>query len=278
MEQNKNYFIDTHCHLNLLVKKDFDIPLTEAQIHDAAPIIKQAENAHVKIIINIGTNIIESMNCIKLAQQYTNLFAVVGIYPTDLTEQWQNDFDEIKKLLKEKKQNKIVGIGEIGVDKYRPGYNLQRQIDGFRQQINLALETDLPIVVHTRTAPEETLTILQEFKNDLLRGIIHCYPYDKQWADEVIKLNFKLGIGGAITYPSNKTLPAIVKELSLDHIVLETDAPFLPPQPIRGQQNSPAQLPLTAQFIAELKHISLTEVAEKTTTNAIKLFRLSSYS
>jgi len=274
MKKNNYYLIDTHCHLNLLVKKEFDILINQQQINNAQSIIHEAEKAHVKQIVNVGTNVIESLNCIKLAQAYNNLFAVVGIYPTDLNDQWTDSIQEIKKNILEKDRNKIVGIGEIGIDKYRPGYNLQRQLDGFRAQITLALEHDLAIVVHTRAAPEETLSVLQEFKGNIKHGIIHCFPYDLRWAEDAIKLNFHLGIGGTITYPNNKKLPPIIKKLPLKHIVLETDAPFLPPQPIRGQQNSPSQLPIIAQFIADLKNVSLSDVTTITTKNALQIFRL----
>jgi len=274
MEKNNYHFIDTHCHINLLVKKEFDVSLTDQQIKNAKLIIDNADNAKVKQIVNVGTNVIESINCIGLAQAYSNLFTVVGIHPTDLDDKWKDDLKKIEKFIKKKEKNKIVGIGEIGIDKYRPGYNLQRQIDGLRVQITLALKYDLSIVIHTRAAPEETLTVLQEFKNDIKRGIIHCFPYDLTWAQDAIDLNFHLGVGGTITYPNNKTLPPIIKELSLSHIVLETDAPYLPPQPIRGQRNSPSQIPIIAQFIADLKNVSLSKVANTTTTNAQQIFML----
>jgi len=272
IKKNSPIFIDTHCHINLLVKKGFDISLTEQQLRDAIPIIAKASTAGVKQIINIGTSIIESQNCIRLAQMYKNLFAVVGIHPCDLSTSWRDDIKKIEMLAKEK--DKIVGIGETGIDLYRPGYHLQQQLDGFRAQIELALKYDLALVIHTRTAPEETLTVLSEYRHNIKHGVIHCYPYDLSFAKDVIGLNFLLGIGGSVTYPNNKQLQNIVRELPLDSFIFETDAPFLPPQTIRGKQNSPDQIATIAQFVAELTNNSLEIVAQKTTTNAQKLFLL----
>ena len=273
-EKNNYNFVDTHCHMNLLIKKDFDTALTTQEIDQAKPIITEAYQAGVKQIINVGTNLIESKNCIALAQQYENLYAIVGIHPTDLQEDWREEFESIKKLITEKEKNKIVAIGEVGIDLYRPGYHLERQCDGFRQQIEYALSCDLPVVIHTRAAPEETLAILQDYKNTSLKGVIHCFPYDQSFADEVIKLNFYLGIGGVVTYPKNISLQKLIQQISLNHIVLETDAPFLPPQTIRGKQNRPSQILTIAQFIADLRKEPLATIAMMTTCNAQKLFKI----
>lgn len=276
MNKNNSYFIDTHCHINILIKKDFDVLLTQQQIQQAHIIISQAEEAKVKQIINVATNFIESKNCINLAQNYKNLFASIGIHPNDLKETWMEDLQKIKQLLDEKEKNKIVAVGEIGIDMYRAGYNLERQQAGFRKQIEIALQYDLPIIVHTRTAPEETLTILTEYTHEKLYGVIHCYPYDEKFAQDVIKLNFKLGIGGTVTYPNSKGLQSIVKNIALEHLILETDAPFLAPQSIRGKPNSPAQIRTIAEFIAQLRQESLSHIADITTKNAQQLFKLPS--
>jgi TatD DNase family protein len=276
MEHNMQ-FIDTHCHMNLLVKKGFDTPLTDQQCADAAPIIQHAHAAHVTHIINVGTSVIESENCIKLSRMYKNIFSVVGIHPCDLTHTWQKDFEHIKRMVREKETHKIVGIGETGIDLYHFPSTLQRQYDGFRAHIELALEHNLALIVHTRQAPEETLAILHEYRTDITRGIIHCFPYDLDYAHAVIAMNFHLGMGGTITYPHKTHLHNVVQHVPLEHIVLETDAPFLPPQVIRGQKNSPDQIPAIAECIAQLKDTPIEVVAQKTTLQAAQIFQLEQY-
>ena len=262
--------------MNILAKKEFDVLLTQQEIKEAQAIITQAEDAGIKQIINVATSVIESKNCIILAQNYKNLFAAVGLHPNDLNESWFEDLKKINSFLQEKEKNKIVAIGEIGIDMYRPGYNLEKQKAAFKQQIEMALQLNLPIIVHTRAAPEETLTIIQNYKHEKLRGVIHCYPYDENFAQEIITYNFKLGIGGIITYPNSKKLQNIVKSIALEHLLLETDAPFLAPQSMRGKRNSPAQIRTVAEFIAELRQEPLSYIADVTSQNAQQLLKLPS--
>ncbi len=266
--------IDTHCHINMMVKKDFDVPLTQQQINDAKIIIDQAAQHNVTQIINVGTSMIESFNCIALAHAYKNVFATVGIHPNDCTELWRDDVRELEHLLKQKEDKKIVGVGEIGLDKHYPGYNLQRQKDAFRAQIELALKYNVAIVVHTRDARDETLHILEEYRNELQRGIIHCFSEDQDFADDVIAMKFAIGIGGPVTYPKNDRLRQITQQTILENIVLETDAPFLPPQEMRGKQNHPKYIELIAKYIAHLRGTSLEHIAQMTTKNAQQIFQL----
>lgn len=266
--------VDTHCHLNMLVKKEFDVHLTTSQINDAKKFIDEATSAGVTKIINVGTAVIESQNCIELAKEYPNVWATVGIHPNDLEVTWEKQIEEIQNMVVNKKTNKICGIGEIGMDKHYPKYDINRQASAFRKQIELALESDLAIVVHSRDAREETLEVLKEYKGAIKRGIIHCFSEDLDFAKQVIDMGFHLGIGGTTTYPKNDALRSIVQEISLDNIVLETDTPFLPPQAIRGQKNTPAQIKNIATYIANLKNCSLETVAQKTTANTEKIFKI----
>jgi len=264
--------VDTHCHLNIMVKEAFDEPLQPDQLNNAQSIIAQAHHHNVTGIINVGTSLVESKNCIMLAQKFTGVWAAVGIHPNDCTDDWQSDITELKKLVKNKEKNKIVAIGETGLDRHYPDYNIIRQKDAFRAQIDLALTHDLALIVHTRKAKDETLSVLEEFKGDLKRGIIHCFSEDLDFARHAFTLGFVLGIGGTVTYPNNATVRSVVETVPLSNIVLETDAPFLPPQTIRGKQNSPAQIATIAHYIAELKKISYQEVADQTTHTACTLF------
>ena len=266
--------IDTHCHINTIVKKEFDIPLTPSMIYAAQYVITQAESRGVTIIINVGTSLIESTNCIQLAQEYASCFAAIGIHPNDCTDNWRNDIKDIALFAPKAHELKIVAIGECGLDFHYPDFNMQRQKDAFKMQIELALEYDLALIVHTRDAGDETLRALEEFKGQIKRGIIHCFSEDQSFANTVIQWGFALGIGGTITYPKNDYLRTIVKNMPLANVVLETDAPFLPPQYMRGKQNSPDQIAFIAQFIADLRGVSFEDIAQKTTANAKTIFKL----
>lgn len=257
-----------------MVKKKFDTPLTKAELTDARIFVEDASASGVTTIINVGTSLIESMNCIRLAQTYDTVYATVGIHPNDCTVDWKDDLKELKKYLDKKEENKIVAIGEIGLDKHYPDYNLQRQQDALKAQIELALEHNLAVVIHSRDAGEETLRSLEEFKDEIDRGIVHCFSEDLDFAQQVIEWGFTLGIGGTVTYLRNESLRQVVRTISQDSFVLETDAPFLPPQSMRGKQNKPQYIRLIAEYIAELRKESFETVAKHTTQTAGRIFNL----
>lgn len=265
--------IDTHCHINIMIKKEFDVPLEENFKDDATQIIEEAQKAGVEKIINVGTSLVESINCIKIAQVFDGCFATIGIHPNDITKEWKNDIKAFEELLKNP-EHKIVGIGEIGLDYHYEGYKKDFQYAAFKEQIECALKHRLPIIIHTRDASDEVLTILDSYKHDGIKGIIHCFSEDQTFADKALDLGFVLGIGGPLTYPQNNTLRAIFSTAPLQKIVLETDSPFLPPQSIRGKRNSPTQIKTIAQALADLRNISIDDVA-KTTSNTVKnLFKI----
>ncbi len=217
---------------------------------------------------------VESKNSIELAKAFDNCFATVGIHPNDLNDNWQDEVHELESLLDNKK---IVGIGEIGFDFHYPGYSKERQQEAFDMQVEIfAIDSNLPIVIHTRDAGQTVLDALEKF-NGNVRGIIHCFSEDMAFAERAIDLGFVLGIGGPLTYPKNETLRQVFKTVPLEKIVLETDAPFLPPQKIRGKQNSPAQIRNIALYLAELRGITLEEVTKVTTQTAEKLFCLTKF-
>ena len=149
--------IDTHCHINMMVKKSFDTPLTEPDFISAQQIVDEAALYDVTKILNVGTSLIESKNCIELATRFKGVYAAVGIHPNDLTDSWQAELKSLAAFLERKEESKIVGIGECGIDKHYPDYNIVRQQDAFRAQIELALKHDVAVVVHSRDAYEETL-------------------------------------------------------------------------------------------------------------------------
>lgn len=267
--------IDTHCHLNITARsyetKQSFIPFTSQEIDFIKNTIHEAEKADVSIIINVGTDVIESKTCIELSKLFTPCYAAVGLHPTDSSQEtWKEDLKTINLYAQEEN---VIGIGECGIDRYHKGYNFELQKAVFQKQIEIALEHKLPLIIHSRDAVEETLECLLPYtKESNLQGIIHCYSYDLSYAQEFIKHNFVLGIGGTITYPKNEILRTVVLKVPLEKIVLETDAPFLPPQIIRGKQNNPAQIANIARYIAELKNIDLQTVADTTTATAKNIF------
>lgn len=266
-------FIDTHCHLNMMVKKEFDRPLSEHEIFLAQKIITEAQEHETTHIINVGTSLIESKNSITLAQRYPTVFATIGIHPNDLTSSWKNELQELKKLIQNKEKNKIVGIGECGLDFHYPNYNKAQQCDAFKEQIELSLKYNCALVVHSRDAYQETLRVLEEYKDDLTRGIIHCFSYDKTFADIVINWGYAIGIDAPITYPKNDVLRSVVADTPLNAIIIETDAPFLPPQQLRGKQNHPKNIKMIAELIAQLQQTTIENIGLQTTKNAQKIFQ-----
>lgn len=271
--------IDTHSHINIMLRgfltESIFPAFTTDELTKAQTIIQHAYDHDTKLIINVGTSLMESLDCIKLAEIYKNCYAIVGIHPNDAKENWKEDLEKINSYVKNHNKNKIIGIGECGIDRHYENYNLVRQQDAFKAQIELALEYNLALSIHSRDAAEETFKIIDQYrKEDNFRGIMHCYSYDQGYADEAIKSKLVLGIGGTLTYPKNEVLRSIVKNVELDHIVLETDAPFLPPQKMRGQQNSPANIKIIAEYIADLRQTSYENVADTTTATVKKLFQL----
>lgn len=266
--------IDTHCHINMMVKKTFDLLMSKQETDNAHTIVDHAAQAGVTTLINVGTSLVESINCIKLAQLYGPVYATVGIHPNDCSPLWQDDLKQLQPYLENKEKYKIVAIGEIGLDKHYPDYNLQRQKDALKAQIECALAHNLAIVIHSRDAAQETLESLQEYKNDITQCVIHCFSEDLTFAQQVIEWGFFIGIGGIITYPKNDGLRSVVKQIPLENIVLETDAPYLPIQRMRGKKNAPQYISDIAHYIAEIRGQSFEEVAQQTTHNARTLFNL----
>lgn len=267
-------FIDTHCHLNILVKDSFDTPLQEPDYEGAKVAINNASAHGVEILINVGTSLIESKNCIELAKRFTKNYAVIGIHPNDITHEWQKEIKVLDAWAADKEALKIVGIGECGMDFHYPDYNVQLQKDVFRAQIELALKHDLALVVHTRDARDETLRVIEEYHKEIKRGIIHCFSEDQAFAKQVIEWGFAIGLGGTITYPKNNHLRAIAIATPLSNIVLETDTPFLPPQSLRGKKNTPANIALIGAYLAELKKLPTEDIERETTLTARSIFKI----
>lgn len=267
--------VDTHCHLNICVKSEFDRLLTREEIVAAQEFCNAAAARGVSTIINVGTSLIESKNCVALAQEYQNCYATIGIHPCDGNPAtWESDIRALEDMLKEDTHSRIVGIGECGLDYYHLGFDKPFQRKLFRAQIELAIRHNKGLSVHTRSAGDEVIAILEEYGTDIPRAVIHCFSEDAAAAERARAIGAYLGIGGTITYPKNETLRTAVRAVGLTGIVLETDAPYLPPQYMRGKKNHPSEIATVAHYCADLFGVSCGDVAAITTANARALFQL----
>ena len=205
----------------------------------------------------------------RLAEQYPeNCYPMLGLHPCDVKENFR---EELALIYKEIPGQRIYAIGEIGIDLYWDKTTLAIQQEAFRTQINRAKQMNLPIVIHCREAFDEIFEILEELKDDKLRGIFHCFTGSAEQAEKVIGLGFYLGIGGVLTY-KNSGLDKVVQDISLEHLVLETDSPYLTPVPFRGKPNESSYLIYVAQKLADLKQVSIEELARITTENSKQVF------
>lgn len=253
-------FIDTHTHFYL---SQFD--------NDREQVFKACLEAHVEVLLlpNIDSQSIEPM--LKVCEQYPlHCFPMLGLHPSDVKENYE---EELNFILNHYKKDTYIAVGEIGMDLYWDKTFVKEQIAAFCKQIDFALAHDLPLVIHSRKAFAEILSVLNDYKSKELKGVFHCFSGDLNQAKKVIEKGFYLGIGGVVTY-KNAGLQNIVKEIPLDNLLLETDAPFLPPVPFRGKRNQSSYIPIIASKIAELKNTSLENVAQITTRNAKKLFKI----
>lgn len=250
---------DTHTHL---YSKEFDADRTQ--------LIEKAIKSGVTrfFLPNVDSDSIPGMFQVeKLFPQ--NCFTMMGIHPCSVNEKYQQELRVAEYWLNKRK---FYAIGEIGIDLYWDKTFFEQQQDAFRTQIAWAKKFQLPYVIHSRNAFSETMEIVNEFKDDKLKAIFHCFSGNVEQAEQVLASgNFKLGIGGVVTF-KNSGLDKVVEAIDLKHLVLETDAPYLAPNPHRGKRNEPEFISLVAQKIAEIKNISLEEVAAVTTQNSIDVF------
>lgn len=252
--------IDTHIHL---YAEEYKGDL-QALIHAA-----KQDGVSQMLLPNIDSESIEGVK--KLAVDYPGYcIPMMGLHPCYVKANYKHELEIIEQELR---TGKYIAVGEIGMDKYWELDFIKEQEIALKHQLILAHDLDLPVALHTRNANQEVLSIIQDLQLDGLRGVFHCFSGTIEEAETMIKLGFYLGIGGVVTY-KNGGLDKILKDISIDHLVLETDGPYLSPHPHRGKRNQPAFINYVAEKIAEIKNISKKEVADITSANAKKLFRL----
>jgi len=251
--------IDTHAHL------DFD--RFDADRDD---VIYRAKEANVAGIINIGIDLATTKKSIEIASSRTNVFSTGGIHPHDVAEATDDQVLELKELIKDEK---IVAIGEVGLDFYRNISPADVQRRYFRMFLNWAEEFDLPLVIHTRDASEDIISIIQDRHKTGWKGVFHCFSGDERMADKILEMGFYISFTGNITYKNSQSAD-VMKYVPIQRLLLETDCPFLSPEPHRGKRNEPAYVRFVAQKIAEEKSLSFDQVATITTENACRLFNI----
>lgn len=254
-------FIDTHTHL-----------FSDAFDEDRNSVVRRAIDAGVEICLlpNIDVDTIDVMN--ELVKSFpNNCFPMMGLHPGSVDENWESKLEIIKKHLF---TEKYVAVGEIGMDLYWDKAHIEAQRQAFRMQVEWAKELGLPIAIHAREAFQEIYEIIDELNDERLTGVFHCFTGTEEDANKILSYGgFKLGIGGVLTYKNGKVDEAL-KNVGLEHLILETDSPYLPPVPHRGKRNESAYLLHIAEKLADVYNVTLKEIEEKTSHNARELFRL----
>ena len=221
-------------------------------------------------VINVGASIETTRTTLALAEAYDYIYAAVGVHPSDIDGLNEETYSWLKE---QTAHPKTVAVGEIGLDYYWDNEPREVQKKWFIRQLELARELDLPILIHSREAAADTMEIMKEHAKGL-SGVIHCYSYSKEMAQEYIKMGFYIGVGGVVTFKNAKKLKEVVENIPLTSIVLETDCPYMAPEPNRGKRNNSAYIRYVAEKIAELKGITYEEVVEQTDKNARDMYRL----
>ena len=249
--------IDSHAHYD-----------DEAFDSDREELLASVFESGIRKVINVGASMKSCRTTLALSEAYESIYAALGVHPSDTAQLTETDME----WLKEKSAlEKVVAIGEIGLDYYWDEPDREIQKKWFRRQLDLAKEVKLPVVIHSREAAADTIGILKEYDGDLT-GVIHCYSYTKESAREFLEMGYSFGIGGVLTFKNAKKLKEAVSYIPMDRILLETDCPYLAPEPNRGKRNSSLYIPYVVQVMVQLKGISEEEVIRITSENTERLF------
>lgn len=251
--------LDSHAHYN---DEKFD--------DDRDTIIKEAYNSGITTIINAGYSLESSKKAIEIANQYKFMYATVGVSPNDIEDLKGNYIEDIEELAK---SYKVVAIGEIGLDYYWNKENKEKQKEIFMEQIKLANKLDLPIVIHTREAVMDTIDILKKIECKK-RGVFHCCPLNRELVKEALKLGFYISFAGPVTFKNSKNAAEIINLVPIERILIETDSPYLSPEPVRGTRNDSRNVKYIAQKIADIKGLTIEEVAKQMHKNIEKIFNM----
>lgn len=254
---------DTHAHYD---DERFD--------EDRNALLASMPENNVGLILNPGCDAETSRKAVGYANRYPFVYAAVGLHPENIEDGWTQTLDEIRTLAQS--EPRVRAIGEIGLDYYwdkEPEVQKQQRY-WFAEQMKLAREASLPVIIHSRDAAADTMEVMKSVHAEEIPGVIHCYSYSKEMAQEFIKMGYYIGVGGVVTFKNAKKLKETVQEIPLDRILLETDCPYMAPEPHRGERNDSSYIPFVIAKIAELRGITPEEVEQATRVNAEKLFRI----
>jgi len=260
MEEKNIALVDSHAHLDL-----------EPLVQNPAAVMERAVTAGLVAVITVGIDLKHAEQSLRLAEQISRVFASVGFHPHNAGDVSDADLSKIQLLAA---HPQVVGFGEIGLDFFRNWSPRESQVRVFADQLSIAKTLGKPVIIHLRDAYREGLQMLEKAAPFPAGGVIHCFSGDVNDAERALSLGFYISIPGTVTYKRNEKLREIVSNLPEDRLLLETDCPFLSPEPLRGKDNEPAYIVLTAKRVAEVRRTSLKEIARQTTENAIRLFRL----
>lgn len=258
-------WIDSHCHLNHTGHDDGKTP------HE---LVDAARKAGIAAMVNINCRISDEFpSILQTAKEFDNVWCSVGTHPHDASKESEKAISEEKLIQIAQSDNNIIGIGESGLDYYYKNSEPGDQKVSFRKHIRACMATDMPLIVHARDADRDVIDIIREEKGQgSLNGVMHCFSSGAQMADEALELGFYISFSGIVTFKKSHELQDIARAVPMDRILVETDAPFLAPEPLRGQKNEPANVVHTGRFLAKLKDVSEEDMAKATTQNFYKLF------
>lgn len=252
--------IDSHVHLD---DRRFD--------EDRHILIENLRNNNVELVINIGADLKTSLASVDLANKYENIYAAVGVHPHSAKEVNTMVMEQLKELAL---NEKVIAIGEIGLDFYYDNSPRDLQRKWFIEQLKLAKELDLPVIIHTRDAAKETFDILKNNQDGNVRGVLHCYSGSPEMAIEYIKMGFHISLGGPVTFKNARVVREVAEVVPLDKLLIETDCPYLTPEPYRGKRNEPVYVKYVAEKLAEIKKVSYEELVKATNRNTKRLFNI----
>lgn len=253
-----NFLVDSHCHLHKLnLTKDAD---------DVSQVINRAKQNGVGYILNVSVHLPEFSIILQMAENYNDIGVSVGVHPNESEEA------NLETLVKLGQHDKVIAIGETGLDYFRSTGDLTWQQERFRRHIQAAKMLKKPIIVHTRQAKVDTIKIMQEEKAQEVCGVMHCFTEDWEMAKKALDMGFYISFSGIVTFKNATDIQTVAKQLPLDRVLIETDAPYLAPEPYRGKPNEPAFVRYTAEYLAQLRQISFDDFAQQTTENFFNLF------
>ena len=256
--------IETHAHYD-------DLKFDE----DRGDLLLSLSENNIKRVVNVGSSVASCKRTLELSRAYDFIYAAIGIHPTDTAELDEELFSSIEGMvLNRRPEDKVIAVGEIGLDYNSEEPSPEYQKDWFIRQLDLARRSQLPVIIHSRDAAKDTLDIMKAERAGEIGGVVHCFSYSLEMAREYLNMGFYIGVGGVVTFKNGRKLQEVVENIPLQSIVLETDCPYLSPVPLRGSRNSSINLKYVTEKIAQLKGITIEEVERVTWDNACRMYRI----